>query len=496
MNALRYAATAVAAATLLAASGAAAQAPPGASGNPPVDPETVGPPLPVVRTAAPAAKPAVAPPAAPVVPVFADAFNGLSSAAPLDVAWAVPTTGGNPWSLDEARGELRANASGPADATLAARKRFNTTQGFTVAVNLRLPPSDSADTAACGLVIGAPTPPPGVPAPAGAPKVSVALVRNADGTAAVEVAPARAPLPKEFYTDQLHQMVVAYRPAGGKLEVRIDGATRYQASGVTLPQVAQVSLLVRRGDAAFDGIAVAETDTAPSLLPPPVAAAVEAVAGAQRAGWRVNGETIEQSRLGATPQTYEMDGEASTAPSGSAGVLARGWATGNALASPRYGLRVRIAGKESGTGYVDALIDPVARTLTTRAVVDGREALAPQSTPLPPTFDFTEEHRIRVAWDDAGKAWSFSVDNDPKSAQQRALDAAALPGDPGSRRFVPVLVTEDTRAAYWGLSVSGTSAAASAAESPEQAPPAPEPKQPQKPTPAKPKKQPAKPKSA
>jgi hypothetical protein len=141
---------------------------------------------------------------------------------------------------------------------------------------------------------------------------------------------------------------------------------------------------------------------------------------------------------------------------------------------------------------VDALIDPAKRTLTTRAFVGGREALAPQDSPLPARFEFTDEHRIRVAWADGGRRWSFSVDKEPATVQERELPTpgvppgtsstpavvpavatagAAAPAPSARRRFVPVLVAEDTRAAYYGLSVTGVAASAEQPSEPPAAAP-------------------------
>lgn len=402
-------------------------------------------------------KDAAAPPPKPPLVVI-DRFEGKAGAV-LEPRWATVAVDGKlPWYVDEPRSELRVHPHAEDVAeTISMRRPFSTAQGLAVSVDVRQLIADWENPTP-GSGVGIALLAPGAPAPA----FSASVLHDAAGKPVLEVPPAAAvPLPAKFRADVPHQLLLVYKPQAKQIDVLVDGGKVHTASAVTLPPQVQVSLLSRKASAAFNTVAVAEQDrpaSPPGAPPTPVGD-----------GWHVMpGDVLEQRMLGAIPQLYPAVTDATDAESGTASVVVRGWAFGRSVASPRYGLRVQMG--EGAGNYVDALIDPAKRVLTTRGVINGREVLAPQDSPLPPRFEYTDEHRVRIAWSEGGAKWTFSVDNEAETTQERgllnfrpptvAVAAAGSGATPGKTLFVPILITEDTRAAYYGLSVTGVAASA------------------------------------
>lgn len=239
-------------------------------------------------------------------------------------------------------------------------------------------------------------------------------------------------LPAQSYTPQAyHQVLVRYQAAQQQWVVTADGKEVLRSKEAVAVH-GKVSLRLFASDAtgAFDGIAVTERDKGFTVL--------QEAARPALLGWhKMKDGVIEQRELGATDQVYPLSDRKVSAENGTFSVLVRGWALGRATAYPKYGTRVLL--NKAGTSYVDAYIDPPTGVLATHAVVDGKEAFTWQNSVLPLGFNFTDDHKITIAWDKAGQ-WRFDVDGNATQTRTLPLPAGAT--------LTPALLTADCRAAY------------------------------------------------
>jgi hypothetical protein len=115
----------------------------------------------------------------------------------------------------------------------------------------------------------------------------------------------------------------------------------------------------------------------------------------------------------------------------------RGWALGTSLSVRKYGIQLQTV---RGSDRVEAYIDPANNVLATHGWIGGQE-LPWRNSDLPLRFDYTDPHILTIRRH--GGRWQITVDGG--SAQDRV---GALHGS-----LLPVLITEDARTTFSGISV-------------------------------------------
>ena len=241
--------------------------------------------------------------------------------------------------------------------------------------------------------------------------------------------PAHAfPLPGGFAFDAYHQMLVTKNAE--RFRFQVDGLPLGTVT-LAFPAPGRVGLMTEGAAADFDGVAFAHGWE--DFFDGTAAGWGGSVAGTRPSGdWSVRDGALVQSAEQGRHQVFKGSREwGSYAFTVSLKLLAGG-------KQARYGV---FAAYYDAANYVEALIDPSARTLITRAVVNGKPEQA-ESAPLQERLasapDFWVYHTLRVVKN--GYSFTFYLDGEP--FQQRTVQVAQ--GQPG-------LLSDNARVQYAAL---------------------------------------------